>query len=47
MIIFLCWAHQLNLIVGDVLGVKHELIDIMKTTLAVITWFNNHSAPLL
>src|SRR5882762_142998 len=46
MIILLCWAHQLNLIIGDVLGVKHELINIMKTALAIITWFNNHSASL-
>jgi hypothetical protein len=46
MIILLCWAHQLNLIVRDVLGVKHKLIDIMKTALTIITWFNNHSAPL-
>jgi len=46
MIILLCWAHQLNLIVGDVLDVKHELIDIMKIALTIITWLNGHSTPL-
>jgi hypothetical protein len=40
MIVLLCWAHQLNLIVGDVLNVKHELIDIMKIVLTIITWLN-------
>ena len=37
MIIFLCWAHQLNLMMGDVLGVNHELTNIIKTALAIIT----------
>jgi hypothetical protein len=46
MIILVCWAHQINLIVGDLLGVKHKLIEVIKTTLDIITWFNGHSAPL-
>jgi len=46
MIILVCWAHQINLVVGDLLGVKHELIEVIKTALEIITWFNGHSAPL-
>jgi hypothetical protein len=46
MIIVVCWAHQINLIVGDLLKVKDELIDVIKTTIEIITWFNGHSAPL-
>jgi len=46
MIVLLCWAHQINLIVGDILDAKHELIGVIKIALAIITWFNNHSTPL-
>lgn len=46
MIVLVCWAHQINLVVGDLLGVKHELIAVIKTALEIITWFNGHSAPL-
>jgi len=46
MIVLVCWAHQLNLIMGDVLDVKHELINTMKIALAIITWLNSHSMPL-
>ena len=46
MIILVCWVHQINLIVGDLLGVKHELIKVIKIVLKIITWFNTHSVPL-
>jgi len=46
MIIIVCWAHQMNLVVGDLLRVKHELIEVIKTVLEIITWFNGHSVPL-
>jgi len=46
MIIIVCWAHQMNLVVGDLLGVKHKLIKVIKTALEIITWFNGHSVPL-
>jgi hypothetical protein len=46
MIILVCWAHQMNLIVGDLLGVKHELIEVIRIALDIITWFNGHAAPL-
>jgi hypothetical protein len=45
MIILVCWAHQINLVVGDLFRVKHELIEVIKTALNIITWFNGHSAP--
>jgi hypothetical protein len=46
MVIIVCWAHQMNLIMGDLLGVKHKLIEVIKTVLKIITWFNGHSVPL-
>jgi hypothetical protein len=46
MIILVCWAHQINLIVGDLLKVKDKLIEVIKTAIEIITWFNGHSAPL-
>src|ERR1700674_1115017 len=30
MIILACWAHQMNLVVGDLLGVKHKLIELIR-----------------
>jgi hypothetical protein len=46
MIILVCWAHQINLIVRDLLKVKTKLIEVIKTAIKIITWFNGHSAPL-
>jgi hypothetical protein len=46
MIILACWAHQMNLVMGDLLGVKHELIEVIRIALDIITWFNGQSAPL-
>ena len=31
MIMLVCWAHQINLVVGDLLGVKHELVKVIET----------------
>lgn len=40
-----CWAHQLNLVVGDYLrGTRY--LDIVNQALDVIRWFNGHSAAL-
>jgi hypothetical protein len=46
MIILVCWAHQINLVVEDLLKVKDELIEVIKTAIQIITWFNGHSLPL-
>ncbi|KAF8844642.1 hypothetical protein BDN67DRAFT_666973 [Paxillus ammoniavirescens] len=41
-----CWAHQINLIVGDVFKIKHHFIEIVNDALEVVKWFNNHSRAL-
>ena len=46
MIILVCWAHQINLVVGDLLGLDHKLIDVIEEALEIIKWFNRHSDPL-
>jgi len=46
MIILVCWVHQINIIVGDLLGLKHEVIEVIELALNIICWFNNHSEPL-
>jgi hypothetical protein len=45
-ITLVCWVHQINLIVGDLLKVKNKLIKVIKTAIEIITWLNGHSAPL-
>jgi len=46
MIILVCWAHQINLVVGDMLRVADPLIQIVKIALEIITWFNSHAYAL-
>ncbi|KAH9954167.1 ribonuclease H-like domain-containing protein [Lactifluus volemus] len=43
LIVTVCWAHQINLIVGDFLSLKIDLLKCIPTTLEVIKWFNNYS----
>jgi len=43
LIIIVCWVHQINLIVGDLLGFW---IDFVSCVLKVIKWMNNHSCAL-
>jgi hypothetical protein len=43
LIVTVCWAHQINLIVGDFLSLKVDLLKCVPTALEVIKWFNNHS----
>ena len=45
-IIIVCWAHQINLIVGDFLGLKEPYLKCIKEGLEIIKWFNAHSAAL-
>ena len=45
-IVLVCWAHQINLIVGDFLGSKESYLKCVKEGLEVIKWFNAHSAAL-
>jgi hypothetical protein len=46
LIIVLCWAHQINLIVGDYLCLKLPFQDCVPKALKVIKWMNNHSHAL-
>jgi hypothetical protein len=46
LIIILCWAHQINLIVGDYLALKLPFQDCVPKALMVIKWMNNHSRAL-
>lgn len=46
LIIILCWAHQINLIVGDYLALKLPFQDCVPMALNVIKWMNNHSRAL-
>jgi hypothetical protein len=46
LIIILCWAHQINLIVGDYLALKLPFQDCVPKVLNVIKWMNNHSRAL-
>ncbi|KAH9954013.1 ribonuclease H-like domain-containing protein [Lactifluus volemus] len=43
LIVTVCWAHQINLIVGNFLSLKIDLLKCIPTALEVIKWFNNHS----
>jgi hypothetical protein len=46
MIILVCWAHQINLAVGDLLGMKHEPVKVIEIVLEIIQWLKSHSEPL-
>jgi hypothetical protein len=46
LIVILCWAHQINLIVGDYLALKLPFQDCVPKALNVIKWMNNHSRAL-
>ena len=46
LIVILCWAHQINLVVGDFLAIRRSVMDDINHALEVIKWFNNHSTAL-
>lgn len=41
-----CWAHQFNLVTGDILKLELPLINVANQVLEVIKWFSNHSIAL-
>jgi hypothetical protein len=45
-IIIVCWAHQINLIVGDYLSLQVDFLTCVPKALLVIKWMNNHSRAL-
>jgi hypothetical protein len=46
LIIIACWAHQINLIVSDLLGLQIDFLSCVPKALLVIKWMNNHSRAL-
>jgi hypothetical protein len=46
MITLLCWAHQMNLIVGDFLSLNADFCRIIALALDVVKWFNSHGQAL-
>jgi hypothetical protein len=46
LIIILCWAHQINLIVGDYLGLRADFLTCVPRALQVIKWMNSHTRAL-
>lgn len=46
MITTVCWAHQINLVVGDFLSLKVDYRVVIALALDVIKWFNNHNRAL-
>lgn len=46
LIVILCWAHQINLIVGDYLALKLPFQDCVPKALNIIKWMNNHGRAL-
>ncbi|CAE6515560.1 unnamed protein product [Rhizoctonia solani] len=41
-----CWAHQINLIVGDYFKLRLQFMDSTNKAQIIIKWFNNHSRAL-
>lgn len=44
-IVSVCWAHQINLIVGDYLKKNSHLRKAVNLAIHVIKWFRNHDLP--
>lgn len=43
LIVILCWAHQVNLVVGDLFTLKLPMFRCIPDTIEIIKWFNNRS----
>ena len=46
LIVLVCWAHQINLIVGDYLSLRVDFLTCLPKGFSVIKWMNNHSCAL-
>jgi hypothetical protein len=46
LIVLVCWAHQINLIVGDYLSLRIDFLACVPKALLLIKWMNNHSRAL-
>jgi hypothetical protein len=45
-IVIVCWAHQMNLVVGKFLKDSPDFWIVIALGLNIVKWFNNHSGPL-
>ncbi|KAI9058295.1 hypothetical protein FKP32DRAFT_1549847, partial [Trametes sanguinea] len=45
LIVLVCWAHQINLIVGDLLGLAW-IAAVIRDAVEVVKWFNSHGVAL-
>lgn len=45
-VVFYCWAHQINLIVGDFFKLHDDCLRSVAEALDIVKWFNNHGAAL-
>lgn len=45
-IVIVCWAHQMNLVVGKFLKDSPDFRIVIVLGLDIVKWFNNHSGPL-
>ncbi|KAF8960763.1 ribonuclease H-like domain-containing protein, partial [Flammula alnicola] len=46
LIAILCWAHQINLVVGDTFAIRRSITEDVNRALDVVKWFNNHGTAL-
>ncbi len=46
LIVLFCWAHQINLVVGDMLRGVPWIKETLHDALEIVTWFNNHGVAL-
>jgi hypothetical protein len=46
LIAILCWAHQINLVVGDTFAIRGGITEDVNRALEVVKWFNNHGTAL-
>ncbi|EUC55842.1 DUF659 family protein, partial [Rhizoctonia solani AG-3 Rhs1AP] len=42
-LVFDCWAHQINLVVGDILSRSSRLVDTADSAISIIKWMLRHS----
>ncbi|QRW23050.1 hypothetical protein RhiXN_08086 [Rhizoctonia solani] len=41
-LVFDCWAHQINLVVGDIMSLTSQLVDTADDAINIIKWMLNH-----
>ncbi|GJE84312.1 hypothetical protein PsYK624_003880 [Phanerochaete sordida] len=45
LIVTVCWAHQINLVVGDLFSLP-EIAEVIAAAVEIVKWFNAHGAAL-